>query len=65
MTRHLTNPVLVPLRSLGQDLLAEARTVSSGRAARTVVAVPGWRTTLLALTAGRERAEHQAPVPRP
>ncbi|MDH6522125.1 LuxR family transcriptional regulator [Streptomyces sp. SAI-090] len=52
---------VVPLRSLGQDLLAEARTVSSGRAARTVVAVPGLRTTLLALTAGRELAEHQAP----
>lgn len=52
---------VVSLHSLGEDLLAEARAGRTGRAARTVVTVPGLRTTLLALTAGRELAEHQAP----
>jgi hypothetical protein len=37
----MTSGAVVPLRSLGRKLLAEARTVSAGRAARTVVAVPG------------------------
>lgn len=51
----------VSLRALGERLLDEARAASAGRAARTVVALPGLRTTLLALAEGRELAEHEAP----
>jgi len=63
--RHATEQVtageVVSLRALGDRLLDEARAAHSGRAARTIVALPGLRTTLLALAAGRELAEHQAP----
>ena len=52
---------VVPLRTFGDRLLDEARAAGSGRAARTIIALPGLRTTLLALAAGRELAEHQAP----
>ncbi|MDJ0465544.1 LuxR family transcriptional regulator [Streptomyces sp. H27-C3] len=62
---HHTNPhpadEVVPLHVTGETLLAEARTASAGRAAHTVVAIPGLRSTLIALAAGRELAEHQAP----
>jgi quercetin dioxygenase-like cupin family protein len=51
----------VSLRALGEQLLNEARAAGAGRAARTVVALPGLRTTLLALAEGRELAEHEAP----
>jgi quercetin dioxygenase-like cupin family protein len=52
---------VVSLRALGDRLLDEARAAHSGRAGRTVIALPGLRATLLALAAGRELAEHQAP----
>ncbi|HEU5354527.1 MAG TPA: cupin domain-containing protein [Actinocrinis sp.] len=52
---------VVSLRTLGDRMLDEARAAHSGRAGRTVIALPGLRTTLLALAAGSELAEHQAP----
>lgn len=52
---------VVSLRIFGDRLLDEARAAGSGRAARTIITLPGLRTTLLALAAGRELAEHQAP----
>jgi len=52
---------VVPLRTLGDRMLDEARAAHSGRAGRTIIALPGLRTTLLALAAGSELAEHQAP----
>ena len=52
---------VVSLRTLGDRMLDEARAAQSGRAGRTIITLPGLRTTLLALAAGRELAEHQAP----
>ncbi|MFE7754535.1 LuxR family transcriptional regulator [Streptomyces sp. NPDC057429] len=52
---------VVPLHAAGQSLLADAHAARARRAARTVVSVPGLRTTLLALVAGCELAEHDAP----
>ncbi|MBC6459676.1 hypothetical protein HKK72_17520 [Actinomadura sp. HBU206391] len=49
------------MRRAGEGLLEAARAADAGRAARTVVAVPGLRVTLLALAADRELAEHEAP----
>lgn len=53
------------LHRLGDDLLAEAGSVSAGRAARTIVggADAPLRQTLLALRAGSELAEHGSPGP--
>jgi quercetin dioxygenase-like cupin family protein len=58
---HIPAGEVVSLRTLGDRLLDEARAAHSGRAGRTIIALPGLRTTLLALAAGRELAEHQAP----
>ncbi|MFD1657505.1 LuxR family transcriptional regulator [Streptomyces caeni] len=52
---------VVALDVLAEQLLIEAAASPAGRAARTVAALPGLRTTLIALTAGQELAEHQAP----
>ncbi|MFI2368032.1 hypothetical protein [Streptomyces sp. NPDC018833] len=52
---------ITALRSTGEELLTDAASAGSGRAARTVVALPGLRVTLLALSRGRELAEHRAP----
>lgn len=51
------------LSETGRQLLAEAASASSGRAARTVVALPGLRVTLLALAEGRALDDHRAPGP--
>lgn len=51
----------VDLATLAGDLVAEAHTASSRRAARTLVAVGKLRTTLIALAAGTELAEHENP----
>ncbi|GAA2403441.1 hypothetical protein GCM10010420_33330 [Streptomyces glaucosporus] len=51
------------LSETGQRLPAEAVPASSGRAARTVVALPGLRATLLAPAEGRAPAGHRAPGP--
>lgn len=58
---HIAAGEVVSLLALGERLLAEARAAHSGRAGRTVIALPGLRTTLLALAEGNELAEHQAP----
>lgn len=58
---HIAAGEIVSLRALGDRLLAEAEAAHSGRAGRTVIALPGLRATLLALAAGRELAEHEAP----
>ncbi|PJE95427.1 hypothetical protein CUT44_23755 [Streptomyces carminius] len=49
------------MRVVGKELLVQAASAASGRAARTAVAVPGLRATLIALVGGRELAEHRAP----
>lgn len=46
---------------LGQSLLRDAREHSSQRAARTIVATPSMRATVIALLAGSELAEHASP----
>jgi len=61
---HLSAGEVTNLPSMGEELLADARSAnsgSSGRAARTVVALPGLRVTLIALAAGSALAEHEAP----
>jgi len=58
---HVQPGEITALRTLGTQLMAEARAANSGRASRTVIALPGLRATLLALAAGHELAEHQAP----
>ncbi|EST18460.1 hypothetical protein [Streptomyces roseochromogenus] len=52
---------VVSLDVLAQRLLSEAQASTAGRAGRTVAALPGLRATLIALHAGQELAEHQAP----
>lgn len=52
---------VVALDVLAQRLLSEAAASNSGRAARTVAALPGLRSTMIALNSGCELAEHQAP----
>lgn len=54
--------VVTDLVSLGDELLEDARVSSAGRAARMVVSEPGLRVSLLALRAGAELAEHDAPA---
>lgn len=49
------------LSTLAQELLAEARESSSGRAALTVVTGPVLRATVIALVARAEMAEHDSP----
>ena len=58
---HIEPGEITALRALGAQLMAEAQAANSGRASRTVTALPGLRATLLALAAGHELAEHQAP----
>lgn len=58
---HLPVGEVTDLAALGELLLADARSANSGRAARTVVALPGLRVTLIALATGSELAEHEAP----
>lgn len=52
---------VVALDVLAEQLLSEAAVSSAGRAARAVAVLPGLRATLIALDAGQELAEHQAP----
>ncbi|MBC2907414.1 hypothetical protein [Streptomyces cupreus] len=52
---------VVALDVLAERLLSEAAASSAGRAARAVAVLPGLRATLIALNAGQELAEHQAP----
>ncbi|MDQ0946883.1 quercetin dioxygenase-like cupin family protein [Streptomyces phaeochromogenes] len=58
---HLSVGEVTELPAMGERLLADARSANSGRAARTVVALPGLRVTLIALASGSELAEHEAP----
>ncbi|WP_329269777.1 cupin domain-containing protein [Streptomyces sp. NBC_01451] len=61
---HLSAGEITSLPAMGKELLADARSTdsgSSGRAARTVVTLPGLRVTLIALATGSELAEHEAP----
>ena len=58
---HIVPGQIIALRPLGEQLLAEARAAHCGRAARTIIALPGLRATLLALAAGHELADHEAP----
>lgn len=58
---HLSAGEVTNLPAVGEQLLADARSATSGRAARTVVALPGLRVTLIALASGSELAEHEAP----
>lgn len=57
------HPSHVPLGSLADELLAQARTAHAGRGARTVYggADHGLRQTAIALTEGSELAEHESP----
>lgn len=52
---------VVALAGLADRLLSAAATAKTGRSARTVMAMPGLRATLIALNAGQELAEHDAP----
>lgn len=54
---------MTSLPELAEDLLAQARAASSGRAAASVVGGRGHllRLTALALRAGEELAEHRSP----
>ncbi|GAA4553305.1 cupin domain-containing protein [Amycolatopsis samaneae] len=54
-------PTVTSPGTLAPDLLAEARRHGSRRAARTLVSLPSLRATLIALAAGAELAEHDAP----
>ncbi|WP_405905868.1 cupin domain-containing protein [Streptomyces sp. NBC_00828] len=58
---HLSTGEVTNLPAMGERLLGDARSATSGRAARTVVALPGLRVTLIALASGSELAEHAAP----
>ena len=61
---HLSAGEVTNLPAMGEQLLADARSAiagNSGRAARTVVALPGLRVTVIALASGSELAEHEAP----
>ena len=61
---HLSAGEVTNLPAMGEELLADARSANSGnygRTARTVVALPGLRATLIALMTGSELAEHEAP----
>lgn len=52
----------IDLHALGAQLLASAaESHDGGRAARTVLHEPGLRATLVALRAGHELADHDAP----
>lgn len=59
MTEH---PAVTQLDALADDLLAQARTSSARRSARTLVTGTSLRATLIALAEGSELAEHDAPV---
>lgn len=60
-THHTAPSAAVALVETGQQVLAQAHTAEAGRAARTLITLPGLRTTVLALAAGHELAEHDAP----
>lgn len=49
------------LAALGTELLADLAARSSGHTARTVVAGPSMRATLMAISAGAGLGEHEAP----
>lgn len=53
----------IPFFALADELLAEARAANAGRASRTVFGGRDrtMRQTLIALTAGSDLAEHEAP----
>jgi quercetin dioxygenase-like cupin family protein len=56
----MTEPIA--LLTVGEQLLASAaESHDAGRAAKTVLHEPGLRATLVALRAGHELAEHDAP----
>lgn len=53
----------IELAVLGSELLGSAgESHDGGRAAKTVLHEPGLRATLIALRAGHELAEHDAPL---
>ncbi len=53
----------ISLNALAEELLGQARTASSGRAAHTVSGGPGHhlRDTAIAIVAGQELSEHNSP----
>jgi quercetin dioxygenase-like cupin family protein len=61
MTRPSETSGAVPLAALAAELVAELPGHRAGRAARTVLARPGMRATVMALAAGGGLAEHEAP----
>lgn len=52
---------VVALGKLAEELLAEAKTASAERTARTVTTGPLLRATVIALAGGAEMAEHDSP----
>lgn len=53
----------IDLAALGSELLASSSdSHDGGRAAKTVLHEPGLRATLIALRAGHELADHDAPL---
>jgi len=59
---HRTTPEeILSLAELGSELLEQARTHHSRRAARTISAGPSLRATVMALAAGTDLAEHDPP----
>ncbi|MFL6124783.1 hypothetical protein [Actinophytocola sp.] len=58
----MTENGIVSVESLAAELLEEARGHHSKRAARTLVSGTAQRATLIALSAGAEMSEHDAPT---
>ena len=59
---EIDHHAVVPLRALAADLLEQAREHHSQRAARTIASGTSMRATVIALVAGAEVAEHDAPA---
>ena len=60
MTAPLT-PTVVALPQLAAELIADLPHHAGGRAARTILTGPTMRAVILAIGAGNELAEHEAP----
>lgn len=58
---HGEQPAAHSLTQLSDELLEQARAHSSQRAAATLAGGPMMRATLIAMTAGAQLAEHDAP----
>jgi quercetin dioxygenase-like cupin family protein len=56
-----TTEEILSLSELGSELLGQARTLHSRRAARTISVGPSLRATVMALAAGADLAEHDPP----